>query len=100
MTSALSPGRLAAPDATHRSRSVLSHCPGPACAVSDDDPRRIQRAGSSGFTLDELILGVWDGLAEHRSVACPVCGGQMAPRYGSGAVPVGGRCARCASTLG
>ena len=96
-TAALSPGRLVAPDATRRSRSVLSHCPGPACGVSDDDPRRIQHGG---VLLDDLVREAWEGLSSHHTVACPVCSGKMAPRYGSGARPVGGRCQRCGSSLG
>ena len=99
-----SPGRLAAPDATRRSRSVLSHCPGPACDVRNDDPHRIQHVGPAPddhrLTLDDLVLGVWEGLSSHHTVTCPVCSGKMAPRYGSGARPVGGRCRRCGSTLG
>jgi DnaJ-class molecular chaperone len=106
---ALSPGRLAAPDTTRRSRSVLSHCPGSPCSVRNDDPHRIQHGGPfpdddhtshHRLTLDDLITGVWEGLSSHHTVTCPVCGGKMAPRYGSGARPVGGRCQRCGSTLG
>jgi hypothetical protein len=52
------------------------------------------------LTLDEVLSAAWDGLAAHHSVTCPVCSGSMAPRYGSGAKPVGGRCTRCGSTLG
>jgi hypothetical protein len=51
-------------------------------------------------TLDEVLSGVWEGLSSHHTVTCPVCSGKMAPRYGSGARPVGGRCNRCGSTLG
>ena len=109
MTAALSPGRLAAPDATRRGRSVLSHCPSPPCDVRNDDPHRIQHGGPLSdddhashdrLTLDDLVLGVWEGLSSHHTVTCPVCSGKMAPRYGSGARPVGGRCQRCGSTLG
>jgi hypothetical protein len=57
-------------------------------------------ASRGGLTLDEVLTGAWDGLAAHHSVTCPVCSGSMAPRYGSGAQPVGGRCTRCGSTLG
>ncbi|HET8977880.1 MAG TPA: hypothetical protein VFN87_06960 [Solirubrobacteraceae bacterium] len=46
-------------------------------------------------TLDSLLSGVWEGLAAHRSVACPVCGGEMRPEYGVHARPIGGRCASC-----
>jgi hypothetical protein len=56
--------------------------------------------GRGRRTLDELIVGVWEDLAAHRPVACPVCGGAMTPRYGSGAAPVGGRCGDCGSALG
>ena len=58
------------------------------------------RAPRGGQTLDDVLSSAWDGLAAHRSVTCPVCHGSMAPRYGSGAQPVGGRCRRCGSTLG
>ena len=46
-------------------------------------------------TLDELLSGVWEGLAAHRAVRCPACGSQMKPVYGVHAMPVGGRCSRC-----
>ena len=72
----------------------------------DDDPAshghapRDDRSSHSRLTLDDLVLGVWEGLSSHHTVTCPVCSGKMTPRYGSGARPVGGRCKRCASTLG
>jgi DnaJ-class molecular chaperone len=58
------------------------------------------RSSHSRLTLDDLVVGVWEGLSSHHTVTCPVCSGKMAPRYGSGARPVGGRCQRCGSTLG
>jgi hypothetical protein len=67
---------------------------GGRCAGDAKDPAR------GGLTLDELIVGVWEGLAAHSTVACPVCGGAMTPRYGSAPAPVGGRCESCGSTLG
>ena len=70
--------------------SLAPHAERPA----DADPPR------HALTLDQLISGVWDELVAHRTVTCPVCHGQMAPRYGSGAHPVGGRCRRCGSSLG
>ena len=58
-------------------------------------------AVDGGPTLAGAIAGAWEGLAAHRGVGCPVCGGRMAPRYGaSGLDPVGGRCSDCGSTLG
>ena len=49
--------------------------------------------------LDEVLVRVWEGLIAHRSVECPVCGAEMRPGYGAHALPVGGRCVRCGSTL-
>jgi hypothetical protein len=56
--------------------------------------------GRGRSTLDDLIVGVWEGLTAHHAVACPVCSAEMRPRYGSGAAPVGGRCTGCGSVLG
>jgi hypothetical protein len=92
-----SSGRIAAPDAARLGRSVLPHCPGPAGSVRNDDAHRRPR---SGDTLDDVVSAAWEGLVAHTSVTCPVCSGSMAPRYGSGPQPVGGRCQRCGSTLG
>ena len=66
--------------------------------AGDAAPRAAAERGRP--TLDEVIVGAWEGLAAHHAVACPVCGGEMRPRYGSGAAPVGGRCSGCGSTLG
>jgi hypothetical protein len=52
-----------------------------------------------GPTLDDLICGAWEGLAAHRPVACPVCGGEMASGYGTGPGSAGGGCRRCDSHL-
>jgi hypothetical protein len=50
-------------------------------------------------TLDELLVGVWEGLVAQRPVACPVCGGEMAPEFAAHARPVGGRCRSCETAL-
>ncbi len=57
-------------------------------------------AAGGGPTLDDVIAGAWEALADNRSVSCPVCAGAMRPRYGAGAAPVGGRCDDCGSALG
>ncbi len=73
----------------------------PALLFDLDTPRApAQPVRPSGPTLDDLMVTVRDGLVAHRSVACPVCAGEMVPRYGSGPAPVGGRCSDCGSTLG
>ena len=50
-------------------------------------------------TLDALMSGVWEGLAAHKSVACPLCGHEMRPDYGAHALPIGGRCDDCGTRL-
>jgi len=52
-----------------------------------------------GPTLDDLVVGVWEGLAAHRTVACLACGEAMTPRYSAGPAPVGGRCRSCGTTI-
>jgi hypothetical protein len=86
--------------------------PAPGSAGGDDgvardapgaDPRHEAPPAAEGRgrrTLDEVIVGAWEDLTAHHAVACPICGGPMKPRYGSGAAPVGGRCASCHTTLG
>jgi hypothetical protein len=49
--------------------------------------------------LDEVLVGVWEGLTAHRVVECPVCGAEMEPEYAMHARPIGGRCKSCGSTL-
>jgi hypothetical protein len=56
-------------------------------------------AASGGPTLDDLVVGVWEGLTAHRTVACLACGEAMVPRYGAGHAPVGGRCSSCGTTI-
>ena len=64
-----------------------------------DDQREHASATGGGLTLDELLVGVWVGLAAHHTVPCPACGGALAPRYGAGPGPVGGRCRDCGTTI-
>jgi hypothetical protein len=51
-------------------------------------------------TLDAVIASAWERIgASEEAADCPVCGGRMVPRYGSGARPIGGLCVACGSTL-
>jgi hypothetical protein len=53
-------------------------------------------------TLDDLVVGVWEGLAAHAVVACPVCDGAMVPGD-VGRSPVegtpAGRCGQCRTVI-
>jgi len=46
-------------------------------------------------TLDELLVGAWEGLSARRPVTCPVCSGPMNPRAGAAI----GACGDCGSQL-
>jgi len=50
-------------------------------------------------TLDNLVASVWEGLAAHKAVPCPICGAEMEPEYSVHALPIGGRCRGCGSTI-
>jgi hypothetical protein len=57
-------------------------------------------AAGSGETLDRLVVTSWERLASRADAPCLVCGGTMEPAYGTQAVPIGGRCRDCGTTLG
>ncbi len=50
-------------------------------------------------TLDALLADRWEGLTAHCVVPCLVCGEAMAPEYGVHALPTGGRCTSCGTSL-
>ena len=53
-----------------------------------------------GATLDDLVSGAWEGLtAGALHTTCPVCQGELQPRWSAGAGVVGGRCRDCGSEL-
>jgi hypothetical protein len=56
-------------------------------------------AGERSRTLDDLLSGAWQGLTAASSAACPVCQGELEPRWSAGAGVVGGRCRDCDSEL-
>ncbi len=69
------------------------------------DPAAGQRPlfalGGREPTLDELIVGVWDGLAADRSAPCPVCGETMRPvrMHEDGRGVALGRCDSCGTAI-
>jgi hypothetical protein len=67
--------------------------------AADSSPEAPLGRGEGLPRLEELIAAVWDGLATHRVVECPACGGRMEPEYGAGARPIAGRCGDCGSIL-
>ena len=66
--------------------------------IAQPSRARCTRPGAA-TTLEDVISGAWEGLAAHDVVSCPVCHGEMVPRYGSGGTTVGGRCRDCGTTL-
>jgi hypothetical protein len=88
---------------------------GPGFGRGDREPKRVSAPATpmggdqialepeglhrDGPTLDDLLVGVWEGLVAHRTVACPACGEAMTPRYSAGPAPVGGRCTSCSTTI-
>jgi len=65
-------------------------------------PKRDDGPGG-GLTLDEAIVGAWEGLAAWAIVPCPCCGGALRPRaaveVAARGDAVGGRCDDCGTTL-
>jgi hypothetical protein len=70
----------------------------PAAAAPTAPSPRAPLAGGAR-SLDELVSGAWDSLTTTETAACFVCGGDLLPRFGAGARPVGGRCRDCGSEL-
>jgi len=66
---------------------------------SDRDVHESMVPKGGGPTLDDVIVGDWEGLTAHRTVACLLCGEAMTPRYSAGSAPVGGRCRSCGTTM-
>jgi len=69
-----------------------------AVLLADAAPSLFDELGGEP-TLDDLIVGAWEGLTAHDVVACPICGGEMAPEYGVHARPVAGGCQDCGTRL-
>jgi hypothetical protein len=67
-------------------------------ATLTDAPTLFGTVGEDG-TLDDLLVALWEGIGAHKTVVCPLCDGEMNPAYGAHARAIGGKCARCGSTL-
>jgi ribosomal protein S27E len=50
-------------------------------------------------TLDDVIVGAWEGLAAQAVVPCPVCDGELEPVLDPDGRVDGGRCHGCGTTL-
>lgn len=68
--------------------------PAPQLRAVPDAP-----VAAGGQTLDDLLTSTWDGLTAGVTAACPVCDGELVPRWSAGAGIVGGRCGDCGSEL-
>ena len=82
-----------APAAHHgaRAAAVPRHRAGAAGARAG---RGARGRAAAAPTLDDLLTGTWGRLTAGVATACPVCAGELAPRWSAGAGIVGGRCTR------
>lgn len=78
-----------------RPASLFGSGPGP---VGERTPERDAALGG-GLTLDDAIVGAWEGLAARVAVPCPLCGGSLRPRGSEHDTCAGGRCDDCGTTL-
>jgi hypothetical protein len=80
--------------------TALALEPRVACGRAETRGARVGSTDVGGEpTLDALVSRVWEGLAAHAAVACPMCDAQMEPVYGAHALPVGGHCQSCGTRL-
>jgi hypothetical protein len=95
-----SPAERSPVEPTSAQQTPMEHPPGRASrAGAGQPPQPLARASGGGLMLDDLVASLWEGLAAHGAVECPVCGSEMRPEYGARALPIGGRCGACGSTL-
>lgn len=50
-------------------------------------------SGGGRLTLEQRLVGVWEGLLDAGEVSCPVCSGRLVGRQG------GGTCATCGARV-
>ena len=80
-----------------RPASLFGPAPEAAGPAAGGAARERDHGLGGGLTLDEAIVGAWEGLAAQATVACPLCGGALRPR--SPGDRAGGRCGDCGTTL-
>ena len=86
-------------------RAGTTRCPTQPATLFDAAPKepaapaRGRDAAGSGETLDRILVGDWERLANRAPAPCPLCGGTMEPIYGAHPTPIGGRCRDCETTL-
>ncbi|CAB4880995.1 unannotated protein [freshwater metagenome] len=73
--------------------------PVPSSGADSSAPRAHRHGDQGRLTLDELIVGVWEGLRTDHAAECPVCGSAVVARFAAGPLPVAGSCRGCGSTL-
>ena len=74
--------------------------PGPERPTAAAHDVASERDGDLGgrLTLDDAIVGAWEGLAAQVVVACPLCDGSLRPKPALDSL-VGGRCDDCGTSL-
>ncbi len=50
-------------------------------------------------TLDEVLAGAWTAVSAGATADCPICRGEVRPRWSAGAGAVGGRCRDCGTLV-
>jgi len=78
---------------------LFGPAPDAGAAVAGDAPRARDEDLGGGLTLDEAIVGAWEGLAAQVAVACPLCDGVLLPCSEVAGTEAGGRCGDCGTTL-
>jgi hypothetical protein len=88
---------LMAERSVERPPSLFGPAPALHAPAAGDRTRERGDSLGGGPTLDDAIVGAWEGLAAQVVVACPLCDGPLRPHGAPDAV--GGRCDDCDTTL-
>ncbi|HKG37600.1 MAG TPA: hypothetical protein VKB25_01320 [Conexibacter sp.] len=88
---------LTAERIVERPPSLFGPAPVRHAPAAGDLARERDGGLGGGLTLDDAIVGAWEGLAAQVVVQCLVCGGPLHPDAAPDAV--GGHCGDCSTTL-